>query len=267
MISQVFIDRPRLSVVLAILITLAGFIAMLNIPVAQYPRITPPTLRVSAFYPGANAQVLANSVATTIEAEVNGVEDMLYMSSSSSNSGSYSLNVTFQIGTDPAIAQVNLQNRVQAALAKLPNEVVAQGVTVRKGSSDMLGAISFYSPEGSRDKLFLSNYVSSTIKDAVIRLDGVSDVSIFGELIYSMRIWMDPPRMTALGLTADDLIAAIRQQNVQAAVGTIGSEPVNTGQQLQYTLTAQGRLQNIEEFEDIVLRSNDQGGMVRIKDV
>ncbi|MCW9050472.1 MAG: multidrug efflux RND transporter permease subunit [Deltaproteobacteria bacterium] len=267
MISQVFIDRPRLSVVLAILITLAGFIAMLNIPVAQYPRITPPTLRVSAFYPGANAQVLANSVATTIEAEVNGVEDMLYMSSSSSNSGSYSLNVTFQIGTDPAIAQVNLQNRVQAALAKLPNEVVAQGVTVRKGSSDMLGAISFYSPEGSRDKLFLSNYVSSTIKDAVIRLDGVSDVSIFGELIYSMRIWMDPPRMTALGLTADDLIAAIRQQNVQAAVGTIGSEPVNTGQQLQYTLRSQGRLRNVDEFNDIIVRSNDQGGLVRVRDI
>ncbi|MEA3545353.1 MAG: efflux RND transporter permease subunit, partial [Thermodesulfobacteriota bacterium] len=162
MISRIFIDRPRLAVVLAILITLAGLIAMMNIPVAQYPKITPPTLRVSATYPGANAQVLANSVATTIEAAVNGVEDMLYMSSSSSNSGRYSLSVTFEIGTDPAIAQVNLQNRIQSALAKLPKEVVAQGVTVRKGSSDMLGAISFYSPEGTRDKLFLSNYVSST---------------------------------------------------------------------------------------------------------
>ncbi len=267
MISQVFIDRPRLAVVLSIFITLAGLIAMLNIPVAQYPKITPPTLRVSASYPGANAQVLANSVATTIEAEVNGVENMLYMASSSSNSGQYSLSVTFEVGTDSDIAQVNLQNRVQAALAKLPKEVVAQGVTVRKGSADMLGAISFYSPEGSRDKLFLSNYVSSTIKDAVVRLDGVSDVFIFGELVYSMRLWMDPPRMTALGLTADDLITAIRQQNVQAAVGTIGSEPVNTGQQLQYTLRAKGRLKDVAEFEDIIVRSNSRGGLVRVRDI
>ncbi|MGK2944831.1 MAG: efflux RND transporter permease subunit [Desulfuromonadales bacterium] len=267
MISQIFIDRPRLAVVLAIFITLAGLIAMLNIPVAQYPKITPPTLRVNASYPGANAQVLANSVATTIEAEVNGVENMLYMSSSSSNSGNYSLDVTFEVGTDSDIAQVNLQNRVQAALAKLPREVVAQGVTVRKGSSDMLGAISFYSPQESRDKLFLSNYVSSTIKDAVVRLDGVSDVFIFGELVYSMRIWMDPQRMTALGLTEEDVITAIHQQNIQAAVGTIGSEPVNTGQQLQYTLRAKGRLKDVEEFKDIILRSNTQGGLVRVRDI
>lgn len=267
MISQIFIDRPRLAVVLSILITLAGLIAMLNIPVAQYPKITPPTLRVSATYPGANAQVLASSVATTIEAAVNGVENMLYMSSSSSNSGSYSLNVTFEVGTDSDIAQVNLQNRVQAAIAKLPKEVVAQGVTVRKGSDDMLGAISFYSPKGSRDKLYLSNYVSSSIKDALVRLDGVSDISIFGELVYSMRIWMNPARMTALKLTVDDLITAIRQQNIQAAVGAIGSEPVHTGQQLQYTLRAKGRLKNVQEFKDIIVRTNDQGGLVRVNDI
>ncbi|MGK2906398.1 MAG: efflux RND transporter permease subunit [Desulfuromonadales bacterium] len=267
MISRIFINRPRLAVVVSVFITLAGLIAMLNIPVAQYPKITPPEIRVSATYPGANAEVLANSVATTIEAEVNGVENMLYMSSSSSNSGQYSLSVTFEVGTDTDIAQVNLQNRVQAAIAKLPQEVVDQGVTVRKGSADMLGAISFFSPDETRDKLFLSNYVSSSIKDAVVRLDGVSDINIFGELEYSMRIWMNPARMTALGLTSDDLISAIRQQNIQAAVGSVGAEPVNTGQQLQYTLTAQGRLQNVEEFQDIVLRSNDQGGLVRIKDV
>jgi hydrophobe/amphiphile efflux-1 (HAE1) family protein len=267
MISRIFINRPRLAVVLSVFITLAGLIAMLNIPVAQYPKITPPEIRVSASYPGANAEVLANSVATTIEAEVNGVENMLYMSSSSSNSGNYSLSVTFEVGTDTDIAQVNLQNRVQAAIAKLPQEVVAQGVTVRKGSADMLGAISFYSPDESRDKLFLSNYVSSTIKDAVVRLNGVSDINIFGELEYSMRIWMNPDRLTALGLTADDLITAIRQQNIQAAVGSIGAEPVNSGQQLQYTLTARGRLQNVEEFKDIVLRTNAEGGQVRIRDV
>ncbi|MBN1957437.1 MAG: multidrug efflux RND transporter permease subunit [Desulfuromonadales bacterium] len=267
MISRVFINRPRLAVVVSVFITLAGLIAMLNISVAQYPRITPPVIRVNAFYPGANAEVLAKSVATTIESEVNGVENMLYMSSSSSNTGAYSLSVTFEVGTDTDIAQVNLQNRIQAALAKLPQEVVDQGVTVRKGSSDILGAISFFSPQGTRDKLFLSNYVGSTIKDAVIRIEGVSDINIFGELEYSMRVWMNPDRMTALSITADDLITAIRQQNVQAAVGSIGAEPVSRDQQLQYTLRASGRLQSVEEFENIIIRTNAKGGQVRVKDV
>ena len=267
MISKVFINRPRLAVVLSIFITLAGLIAMLNIPVAQYPRITPPTIRVSATYPGANAEVVAKSVATPIEAEVNGVENMLYMSSSSADNGGYSLNVTFEVGTDTDIAQVNLQNRVQAAISKLPQEVIEQGVTVRKGTSDILGAISFYSPDGTRDKLFLSNYVGNTVKDAVVRLNGVSDIMIFGELVYSMRIWMDPERMTALSLTADDLTTAIRQQNIQAAIGSIGSEPVSQGQQVQFTLQAKGRLQSVEEFENIIVRSSSQGGLVRVRDI
>ena len=267
MISKVFINRPRLAVVLSIFITLAGLIAMLNIPVAQYPRITPPTIRVSATYPGANAEVVAKSVATPIEAEVNGVGNMLYMSSSSADNGGYSLNVTFEVGTDTDIAQVNLQNRVQAAISKLPQEVIEQGVTVRKGTSDILGAISFYSPDGTRDKLFLSNYVGNTVKDAVVRLNGVSDIMIFGELVYSMRIWMDPERMTALSLTADDLTTAIRQQNIQAAIGSIGSEPVSQGQQVQFTLQAKGRLQSVEEFENIIVRSSSQGGLVRVRDI
>ena len=267
MISKVFINRPRLAVVLSIFITLAGLIAMLNIPLAQYPRITPPTIRVSATYPGANAEVVAKSVATPIEAEVNGVENMLYMSSSSADNGGYSLNVTFEVGTDTDIAQVNLQNRVQAAISKLPQEVIEQGVTVRKGTSDILCAISFYSPDGTRDKLFLSNYVGNTVKDAVVRLNGVSDIMIFGELVYSMRIWMDPERMTALSLTADDLTTAIRQQNIQAAIGSIGSEPVSQGQQVQFTLQAKGRLQSVEEFENIIVRSSSQGGLVRVRDI
>ncbi|MBW6512767.1 MAG: multidrug efflux RND transporter permease subunit [Desulfuromonadaceae bacterium] len=267
MISRIFITRPRLAVVVSIFITLAGLIAMFNIPVAQYPKITPPEIRVSASYPGANAEVLARSVATTIEAEVNGVENMLYMASSCSNTGLYSLSVTFEVGTDTDIAQVNLQNRVQAAIAKLPQEVVDQGVIVRKGSADMLGAISFFSPDESRDKLFLSNYVSSTIKDAVVRLEGVSDINIFGELEYSMRLWMDAARMTALGLTAEDLISAVRRQNIQAAVGSIGAEPAASGQQRQYTLVAQGRLKSVAEFENIIIRSNNEGGLVRVKDV
>jgi len=267
MISRIFIDRPRLAVVLSVFITLAGLIAMLNIPVAQYPKITPPEIRVSASYPGANAEVLANSVATVIEGEVNGVENMLYMSSTSTNNGQYNLSVIFEVGTDTDIAQVNLQNRIQAAIPKLPQEVVDQGITVRKGTADLLGAVSFFSPKGTRDNLFLSNYVGSTIKDAVVRVEGVSDIFIFGEQKYSMRIWMDPNRMTALGLTADDLTAAIRQQNIQAAVGSVGAEPVRNGQQLQYTLRAKGRLQDVEEFKNIVVRANASGGLVRIGDV
>ncbi|MCG6917665.1 MAG: multidrug efflux RND transporter permease subunit [Deltaproteobacteria bacterium] len=267
MFSQIFIERPRLAMVISIIITLAGLIALFNIPVAQYPQITPPVIRVSAIYPGANAQVVADTVAAPIEKEVNGVDNMLYMSSTCANDGSYSLSVTFEVGTDPDIDQVNLQNRVQLAMSKLPKEVVDQGIDVRKRSASIMAAISFYSPKGTRDRLFLSNYVSKNIKDALVRLRGVSDVFIFGELEYSMRIWMDSTRLTALGLTADDVMAAIRQQNVQAAVGSIGSEPVADSQQVQFTLRAKGRLEDVVDFENIIIRANGQGGLVRIRDI
>jgi hydrophobe/amphiphile efflux-1 (HAE1) family protein len=267
MFSQIFIERPRLAMVVSIIITLAGLIALLNIPVAQYPQITPPVIRVTATYPGANAQVVADTVAAPIEEEVNGVDNMLYMSSTCANDGSYRLSVTFDVGTDPDIDQVNLQNRVQLATSKLPKEVVDQGIDVRKRSASIMAAISFYSPKRSRDRLFLSNYVSKNIKDALVRLRGVSDGFIFGEFEYSMRVWMDSDRLTALGLTADDVIAAIRQQNVQAAVGSIGSEPVDDSQQLQFTLQAKGRLQDVEDFEKIIVRANDHGGLVRIRDI
>jgi hydrophobe/amphiphile efflux-1 (HAE1) family protein len=267
MFSQIFIERPRLAMVVSIVLTLAGLIALFNIPVAQYPQITPPEIRVTAIYPGANAQVVADNVAAPIEKEVNGVEKMLYMASSCSNDGRYTLAVTFEVGTDPDIDQVNLQNRVQLAASKLPQAVVDQGIDVRRRSSDILGAVEFFSPKGTRDKLFLSNYVSRNIKDALVRIDGVSDVFIFGEFEYSMRIWMDPERLTARGLTADDVIAAIRQQNIQAAVGSIGTSPADTGQQLQYTLRAKGRLDNPGDFENIIVRSNDQGGLVQVRDV
>ncbi|MGB6378799.1 MAG: multidrug efflux RND transporter permease subunit [Syntrophobacteria bacterium] len=267
MFSQIFIERPRLAMVVSIIITLAGLIALLNIPVAQYPQITPPVIRVTATYPGANAQVVADTVAAPIEEEVNGVDNMLYMSSTCANDGSYRLSVTFDVGTDPDIDQVNLQNRVQLATSKLPKEVVDQGIDVRKRSASIMAAISFYSPKRSRDRLFLSNYVSKNIKDALVRLKGVSDGFIFGEFEYSMRVWMDSGRLTALGLTADDVIAAIRQQNVQAAVGSIGSEPVDDGQQLQFTLQAKGRLQEVEDFEKIIVRANAHGGLVRIRDI
>ena len=267
MFSRIFIERPRLAMVVSIFITLAGLIAMFNIPVAQYPSITPPTITVTAAYPGANAKVVADNVAAPIEKEVNGVDKMLYMSSSCSNDGRYELAVTFAVGTDPDIDQVNLQNRVQLATPKLPREVVAQGISVRKRSTDILGAVVFFSPKGTRDKLFLSNYVSRNIKDALVRLDGVSDVFIFGEFEYSMRIWMDPERLTALGLTVDDVNAAIRRQNIQAAVGSIGTSPAGPGQQLQYTLQAKGRLNDIEDFKKIIVRSNNEGGLVRVRDI
>jgi len=267
MFSRIFINRPRLAAVVSIVITIAGLIALFNIPVAQYPQITPPEIRVSAVYPGASAQVLADTVAAPIEKEVNGAEDMLYMSSSCSNSGNYSLSVTFAVGTNPDIDQVNLQNRVQLAIPKLPQEVVTQGISVRRRSTDMMAAISFYSPGKSRDMLFLSNYVSDNVKDALVRLRGVSDVYIFGEKEYSIRIWMNPERLTALGLAAEDVIGAIRQQNIQAAVGSIGRPPIATGQQVQYTLRAKGRLNDIEDYKNIVIRRNIQGGLVRIRDI
>ncbi|MEA1947438.1 MAG: multidrug efflux RND transporter permease subunit [Thermodesulfobacteriota bacterium] len=267
MFSQIFIERPRLAMVVSIILTLAGLIALFNIPVAQYPQITPPEIRVTAVYPGANARVVADNVAAPIEKEVNGVDKMLYMSSSCSNDGRYTLSVTFEVGTDPDIDQVNLQNRVQLATSKLPQAVVEQGIDVRRRSTDILGAVEFFSPKGTRGKLFLSNYVSRNIKDALVRIEGVSDVFIFGEFEYSIRIWMNPERLTALGLTADDVIAAIRQQNIQAAVGSIGTSPAESGQQLQYTLRAKGRLDNRVDFENIVIRSNDQGGLVRVRDV
>ena len=267
MFSRIFINRPRLAAVISIFITLVGVIAMFNIPVAQYPQITPPEIRVTALYPGASSQVLADTVAAPIEKEVNGVDNMLYMSSSCSSTGLYTLSVTFAVGTDPDINQVNLQNRVQLATAKLPQDVVEQGIDIRRRASDIMAVISFYSPENSRDILFLSNYVSSNIKDALVRLNGVSDAMIFGEKEYSVRIWMNSERLTALGMTADDVIGAIRQQNVQAAVGSIGREPLPSSQLLQYTLRAKGRLTDIEDYKNIVIRRNDQGGLVRVRDI
>jgi hydrophobe/amphiphile efflux-1 (HAE1) family protein len=267
MLSRIFIDRPRLAMVVSIIITLAGALALMNIPIAQYPQITPPEIRVSTVYPGASAEVVASTVAAPLEAEMNGVDNMLYMSSTCSDNGSYTLSVTFAVGTDPNIAQVNVQNRVQQAVPKLPSEVNDQGVSVRKRSSDILGIISFYSPDATRDTLFLSNYVSINVQDTLTRLNGISEGFIFGAQDYSMRIWLDPERLTGLGMTADDVMDAIRRQNVQAAAGGIGGAPTDDAQQVQYTLRAKGRLDAPEEFADIVVRTNADGGLVRVRDV
>jgi len=267
MISRIFIERPRLAIVISVVITMAGILALFRIPVAHYPRITPPEIRVQATYPGANAEVLAASVAAPIEAAVNGVEDMIYMSSTCSNNGQYALSVYFEVGTDPAIAQVNVQNRVQQAAPLVPSEVVNQGLEVRARTSDILAVINFFSPKQSLDALYLSNFVSINVKDALARVKGVSEARIFGALDYSMRIWLDPRRLTALGITADDVISAIRKQNVQAVAGSIGTAPAGPAQQVQYTLRSRGRLKSVEEFNNIIVRSNPSGGLVRVKDI
>lgn len=267
MFSRIFIERPRLALVVSIIITLSGVLALMNIPIAQYPQITPPEIRVTANYPGASAQVVTDSVAAPLEAEVNGVEDMLYMSSTCANNGSYSMSVTFAVGTDPDIAQVNVQNRVQQAAPKLPVEVRDQGVSVRTRSSDMLAVFSFFSPKGSRDQLFISNYVGINVKDALTRIKGVSEAFIFGAQEYSMRVWMDPERLTSMGMSADDIIAAIKEQNIQASAGSVGAAPGSDTQQVQFTIQARGRLKDVEDFKDIVVRTNAEGGVVRIRDL
>ncbi|RVH36256.1 efflux RND transporter permease subunit [Sinorhizobium meliloti] len=265
-LSAHFIDRPRLATVIAVVMAIAGALALFQIPIAQFPQITPPEVQVTASYPGANASVLEESVGAPIEDQVNGVEDMLYMSSSSTNNGTYSLTVTFAVGTDPALAQVNVQNRVALATPRLPASVTQTGVSVRARSSSMLMGVAIYSPEGTRDEIFISNYAANNIRDAIARVAGVGEAGIFGPS-YSMRIWMNPDRMQALGLTAADLTSAIQAQNAQASAGQLGSPPATSGQQLQLTIMAQGRLATEEDFSNIIVRTNTEGALVRLRDV
>ena len=267
MFAEIFIDRPRLAMVIAILITLAGAIAMLNIPVAQYPDITPPTIQVTASYPGADAQTVADTVAAPIEQQVNGVEGMLYMSSTSSSSGLYTLTVTFAIGTDTDIAQVNVQNRVALAVPQLPDVVNRLGVNVKAQQPNFLLIVNLFSPKGTHDGLFLSNYAQINVANPLSRVNGVGAATIMGALNYSMRVWLDPQRMAALGITADDVTNAIQSQNVQAAAGLIGAPPIAEDQVLQYSITALGRLDSPDQFGDIVLRTNADGAVVRIRDI
>ena len=267
MLSAFFIDRPKFAFVIAIVTIIAGLLALAALPIAEYPELTPPQVEVSAKYPGADASVVAESVAAVIEAEVNGVEGMTYMSSKSANDGSYTLTVTFSIETNGDTAQVNVQNRVSQATPKLPEEVKRQGITTEKTSTSMLMVISVYSPEETYDSIFLSNYSSINLVDTLSRVKGVSKVSNLGARDYSMRMWLEPDRLTALGLTANDVIAAIRDQNIQAAPGAIGQEPAPSSQQFQYTLTAEGRLEDVEQFENIILVANSDGSVVRLRDV
>jgi hydrophobe/amphiphile efflux-1 (HAE1) family protein len=266
MISGFFIHRPRFAMVIALIIVALGALALSQIPVTQYPRITPPEVQVSASYPGASADVVANSIAAPIEDQVNGVENMLYMSSTSTDNGGYSLTVTFAIGSDPAIDQVNVQNRVALATARLPAVVNQTGVSIRTRSSSILLGMSIFSPKGTRDDVFLSNFATLNVRDALTRVAGVGDANVFGPT-YSMRIWMDPDRMQALGATAADISSAIQAQNAQASAGQIGSPPTTGGQQMQMTIVARGRLPDAKAFGAIILRTNPNGAVVRLSDV
>ncbi len=267
MLSSVFVDRPRLAIVIAIVTTIAGALSLFLIPVAQYPDVVPPQVSVTTNYPGASAAIVDATVAQPIEAQVVGVDKMIYMKSVSGNDGSYTLTVSFELGTDPDINTVNVNNRVQVALSKLPQDVQKQGVTVKKKSSALLGVIALYSPKGTLDPLFISNYVTINILDQIKATSGVGDASLWGPQDYAMRAWVQTDKLTGLGLTTGDVISAIQAQNVQAAVGRIGARPVSDDQRLQLNIQTKGRLSSPEEFENIVIRTNPDGSVLRLKDV
>lgn len=266
MFSAFFINRPRFAIVVAIVMILLGLLALAVLPVAQYPEITPPQIVVSTNYIGANAKVLADTVAIPIENEINGVDNMLYMSSSSDDNGKYSLTVTFEVGTDADIAQVKVQNRLQQVTSELPEEVTQYGVNVRTQNANMLGMLVLRSPNHTYDDLYLSNYAYTNLKNALSRVKGVGDVNIFGPQ-YSMRIWLDSHRLNALGLTGADVMSAVKQQNVQASVGSVGAAPSEKDNKIVLSLTAKGLLSTVEDFENIVVATSNKGAAVYLKDV
>src|SRR5215470_253166 len=273
MLARFFIDRPVLAWVISIIIILLGGIAAFFLPIAEYPEITPPTVRVTAIYPGANARVVADTVAAPIEQQVVGVEGMLYMSSQSNNDGSYSLDVTFALGTDVNMAQVLVQNRVAIAEPVLPDVVKAIGVITKKRSPDILLGISLYSDDNPEtglpyyDALYMSNYATIQLKDAVARLEGVGDVVILGQQDYSMRVWLDPDKLQSRNLTVDDVIKVLREQNVQVAAGQIGQPPVPKGQDFQYTMSTLGRLIEADQFANIIVKTGTDGEVTYLRDV
>jgi hydrophobe/amphiphile efflux-1 (HAE1) family protein len=266
-LSHFFIDRPIFAAVISIIITLIGAVAYLSLPVAQYPEIAPPSISVTASYPGASAEIVAKTVATPLEQEINGVDNMLYMTSQSTSDGSMSLAVTFKLGTNLDTAQVLVQNRVSTALPRLPDEVRSIGVTVTKQSPDLMMVIHLSSPDGSRDLLYISNYATLHVKDVLARIDGVGNVTIFGARDYSMRIWLDPEKLAARNLTAGDVVNALRGQNVQVAAGVINQPPVPHPGAFQLNVETQGRLSTPEAFGHIIIKSDDQGRVTRVRDV
>ncbi|MGB8578318.1 MAG: multidrug efflux RND transporter permease subunit [Pseudolabrys sp.] len=264
MFSSIFVDRPRLAIVIALVTAIAGLLSLLAIPVAQFPDIVPPQVSVTANYPGASSEVVDTTVAQVIESQIVGVDKMIYMKSISGNDGSYSLLVSFELGTNPDINTVNVNNRVQVALSKMPEEVRKSGVRVQKKSSALLGVIAVYSPKETHDELFLSNYVTINLLDPIKSTPGVGDATLFGPQDYSMRVWIKTDQLTGLGITTSDIIAAIQSQNVQAAVGRIGARPISDDQQLQLNIQTKGRLSSAKEFENVIIRTNPDGSILRL---
>jgi HAE1 family hydrophobic/amphiphilic exporter-1 len=267
MLSRFFINRPVFASVVSILIMVAGGICIFSLPVSQFPEITPPMVQVTASYPGANPKVVADTVAAPIEQQVNGVENMIYMSSTCSIDGSYTLKITFELGTDIDMATVLVQNRVAWAMASLPPEVQRQGVTTKKASTSFVTVLSLYSPDESHGDLFLTNFVTTTIKDELNRLHGVGDLSVFPAKDYSMRIWLDPNRLEYNNLTTNDVVNALKSQNVQVAAGRVGQQPAPLGQVMDLQVNTLGRLTDPEQFEDIIVKTGQGGSVVRVRDI
>src|ERR1700722_15289109 len=266
--AHFFIERPVFAGVLSIVTIIVGAIAIFTLPIAQYPEITPPTVTVSASYPGANAKTVAETVATPIEEQINGVEGMIYMSSQSTNDGNMTLTITFKLGTNLDIAQVQVQNRVAIAQPVLPQDVQRAGIVVKKASPDITLAVGIFSPDGSRDPLYLSNYATLQIKDELARLPGVGDIYIFGARDYSMRLWLNPNQLASRSLTVNDVIKAVQEQNVQVAAGIVGGPPLPPGSApFQYTVNALGRLVEPKQFGEIIIKTGADGSLTRVKAV
>ncbi len=266
MFVNFFVEHPRFALVVSLVISLIGLFAMLSLPVAQYPEIVPPEVKVEAAYPGAGAQILADTVAAPLEEEINGVDDMLYMSSKSDDTGTYELTVTFSAGTDRNIAQVNVQNRIQQAQGKLPEEVIRQGISVSSTGSSLLGLLTFTSPKGTLSDVDIGSYLEAYVKNPLKRINGIGMAEVLSPQ-YSMRVWMDSNRLTAMNISPNEVAAAIQAQNIQPAIGSIGGAPSESNIKLTYTLQAKGRLNKPEDFENIVIRTNAQGGIVRLRDI
>ena len=265
--TNFFIDRPIFAAVLSIVIVLVGGLALIALPITQYPEIAPPTVVVTTAYPGADAKVVAETVATPIEQEVNGVEDMLYMSSQSTNSGNMALTISFRPGTNLDKSQVLVQNRVALAEPRLPDEVRRQGISVKKRSPDLSLVVNLVSPDKRYDSIYLSNYALLQVKDTLARLPGVGDILVFGARDYSMRLWLNPEKIAARNLTAGEVVNAIREQNVQVAAGVIGQQPAPDNAEFQYTVTTLGRLSQPAQFGEIVIKQGGNGQITHLKDV
>ncbi len=267
MFSRFFINRPIFATVFSIILIMAGLISIELLPVKEYPGVVPPQIRVQAIYPGADAKTLSTTVATALEEAINGVDDMTYMTSTASPSGILSLSVFFEVGTDVAQAKVDVNNRVQLALSKLPEEVRRQGISVKERSPDMLKVVAFTSKGQKHDPIFISNYLAVNVMDELKRIKGIGDASIFGARDYAIRLWISPDKLAFYGLTSSDIVSVVRSQNDQYAAGSVGAEPITQGQPFTYTVTTEGRLKSVKDFENIILRSNPDGSNLRVKDI